>query len=360
MYHFRFITLNDLKEIDYFGNFPSNQFNWIYNWFSVFEKVENNVLGYNKKAFIVAAYKDDQLAAVVPLVKLYRIYFKVVKIEFLEFMGQQWSSLGNDILKFDDLEECFSSELISWIKTNIKFHFIFFKYLPESSVLANKYRLLHYAGAPFVRVDKYSSYEEFSDAVYARKFREDLRRTLRKIKKESFEIEVGFEEINEAGLTEIRRIAKTKERDGKSFLYGDAEKEQFHLKMYEIFPSQVVFVKFNQQVVAYATSIDWNGVRIGIDAAFDRDYRRYGVGIHCVDSIIQNSFKDGKQKISFGMGLDSYKFQFTDQVDRYFMCYDYKFRLKSLLALPYFLYCLKKEEQQVIKNLQNINGNGRI
>ena len=46
---------------------------------------------------------------------------------------------------------------------------------------------------------------------------------------------------------------------GKNFLYEDAEKEQFHLKMYEIFPSQVVFVKFNQQAVAYGTSIDWNG-----------------------------------------------------------------------------------------------------
>ncbi|MDM8159928.1 GNAT family N-acetyltransferase [Labilibaculum sp. K2S] len=360
MYHFRFITLNDLKEIDYTGNFPSNQFNWIYNWFSVFEKVENNVLGYNKKACIVAAYKDDQLVAVVPLVKLYRTYFKVIKIEFLEFMGQQWSCLGNDIIKFDDLEECFSSELISWIKTNIKFHFIFFKYLPESSVLANKYRLFHYAGAPFVQVGKYNNYKVFSDEVYAGKFRMDLRRTFRKIKKDGFEFELSFEKINEASLSEIRRIAKSKEVDGKSFLYGDTEKAQFHLKMYECFPSQVVFVKFNQQVVAYATSIDWNGERIGIDAAFDRDYRKYGAGIHCIDAVIQHSFSEKKQKLSFGMGLDTYKFQFTDQIDRYYMCFDYQLRLKSLFALPYFLYRLKKEEQQVIKNLQNVNGNGGI
>jgi len=351
MYHFRFITLNDLKEIDYFGNFPSNQFNWIYNWFSVFEKVENNVLGYNKKAYIVAAYKDDQLAAVVPLVKLYRIYFKVVKIEFLEFMGQQWSSLGNDILKFDDLEECFSNELISWIKANIKFHFLFFKYLPESSVLANKYRLYNYAGAPFVQVGKYDSYEVFSAKVYTRKFREDLSRTLRKIKKDGFEYKLSFEKINDESLAEIRRIAKSKEVDGKKFLYKDAEKEQFHLKMYEIFPSQVVFVKFNQQAVAYGTSIDWNGERIGIDAAFDRDYRKYGAGIHCIDALIQHSFSEKKQKISFGMGWDTYKVQFTDQIDRYCMCYDYKLRLKSLLALPYFLYRLKKEDQMVAEKL---------
>jgi hypothetical protein len=358
MYRFSFITLNDLKGIDYIGDFPSNQFNWIYNWFSVFGKVENNVLGYNKKVYIIACYKDNKLVAVVPLVKLYRIYLKFVKIEFLEFLGQQWSNQGNDIIKFEDLETCFSSELISWTRKNINYHFIFFKYLPKSSVLANKYRLFHYSGAPFVQVDKHSSYEVFLDKVYARKFREDLRRTLRKIKKEGFEIEVCFEEINEESLAEIRRIAKSKEIDGKSFLYGDAEKTQFHLKMYECFPSHVVFVKFNQKAVAYGTCIDWNGERIGIDAAFDRDYRKYGAGIHCIDAIIQRSFLDKKQKLSFGLGLDTYKFQFTDQIEHFYMCFDFKFRFKAILALPYFLYRLKKEDRQVITKLQNLNGNG--
>ncbi|PKQ63109.1 hypothetical protein BZG02_10105 [Labilibaculum filiforme] len=351
MYHFRFITLNDLKEIDYKGDFPSNQFNWIYNWFSIFEKVENNVIGYNKKAYIVASYKEDKLVAVVPLVKLYRTYFKLVKIQFLEFMGQQWSSLGNDILKLDNLEVCFTNELISWIKANIRFHFIFFKYLPKESLLAVKYKLFHYAGAPFVQVDKHSSYEVFAGEVYARKFREDIRRTLRRIKKDGFEFEISRNEINDESLAEIRRIAKTKEIDGKSFLYEDAEKAKFHLKMYECFPSHVVFVKFNQKVIAYGTCIEWNGERIGIDAAFDRAYRKYGAGIHCVDAIIHESFSDKKQKLSFGMGLDTYKFQFTDQVERYFMCYDYKFRLKALLALPYFLYRLKNEDRKVREEL---------
>ena len=91
--------------------------------------------------------------------------------------------------------------------------------------------------------------------------------------------------------------------------------------------------------------------RIGIDAAFDRDYRKYGAGIHCIDALIQHSFSEKKRKISFGMGLDTYKFQFTDQIERYFMCYDYKLRLKSLLALPYFLYRLKKEDQMVTEKL---------
>lgn len=352
MYNFQIISLKNLEEINIAESFPSNQFCWLNNWQKAFENVENNVLGFARKPYIIAAYKEDKLVAIVPLVKLRRTYFKIVKIEFLEFLGQQWSNLGNDILQFEKLDKSFSSDLVSWIRNNLKFHFLFLKYLPKNSAFADKYRLFHYAGAPFVHVEKHENYECFAKEVYTRKFREDLRRTLRKIKKDGFEFEICHEEINEASLNEIKRIAKSKMTDGKSFLYGDAEKTQFHLKMYECFPSHVVFVRFNKQAVAYATSIDWNGERIGIDAAFDREYRKYGAGIHCIDTTIQTSFKDGKQKLSFGLGLDTYKFQFTDQIDQFYMCFDFKYRLKSLLALPYFLYRLKKEDKSVLEKLE--------
>ncbi|PKQ67959.1 hypothetical protein BZG01_06230 [Labilibaculum manganireducens] len=360
MYNFQFISLKELKEIDYHGDFLSCDSNWISNWFSIFKNVENNVLGYKKRPYIISAYCNGKLAAIVPLVKLQRIYCKCLKLTFVEFLDQQWCSMGNDIIAVGSLDHNFTEELIFWIKKNIHFHFLFLRYLPKTSVLNKKFRMFHYAGAPFVQVSDYQNYEEFSSQVYTRRFHSDLRKKLRKIKKDGFESEISFNTINEESLAEIRRIAKTKKIDGKSFLYADIKKEAFQLQMYKLFPSQVVFLKLNKHAVAYGTYIDCNGERIGIDAAFDRDYRSYGVGIHCVDSIIQNSFKDGKQKISFGMGLDSYKFQFTNQIDRYYMCFDYKLRLKSLLALPYFKYRLKKEDQQVIKNLQNINGNGRI
>lgn len=356
MYRFQIITLEDLKELDYTGSFPSNQFNWIYNWFTIFEKVENNVLGFNKKVFIVACFKNDKMVAIVPLIKLHRTYLKCIKIEFLEFLGQQWSNLGNDIIALEDLSDSFASELRIWTRSNIKYHFLFLKYLPKNSILAKNHKLFNYAGAPYIQVDKHENYEAFAKNVYSRKFREDLRRTLRKIKKDGFEFEICYEEINQASLQEIRRIAKSKMVDGKSFLYGDVEKTQFHLKMYESFPSHVVFVKFNNQAVAYATSIDWKDERIGIDAAFDRDYRKYGAGIHCIDTTIQTSFKDQNKKLSFGLGLDKYKFQFTDQIDQYFMCFDFKYRLKSLMALPYFLYRLKKEDQAVIEKLKSAQG----
>lgn len=354
MYDFRQITLQELTNLECCGDYPSCQLKWISIWFSTFKNVENNVFGYEKKPFIVAAYLKDVLVAVVPLMKLSRVFCKCIRLEFVEFLDQQWCSMGNDVIAIKSLNESFADELIPWIKKNINFHFLFFKYLPKTSILTQKFRLFHYAGSPFVRLLDYSNYEEFSSQVYSRRFREDLRKRLRKIKREGFELEISYEPITDRNLEEIRRIAKSKETDGKHFLYANSEKEHFHLQVYKNFPSQVAFIKLNKQTVAYGTCIDWNGERIGVDAAFDRDYRSYGVGIHCADSIIRRSFKDEKQKISFGMGLDTYKFQFTNQIETFYMCFDFKYRLKALLALPCFLYLLKKEDQKVLEKLQNI------
>jgi hypothetical protein len=352
MYTFRFLTISDLERIQYTNPFPSTRYKWISNWFKVFEEVENNTVGFSKKPYVVGAYKEDHLVAIVPLLKLERVYFKFIKIKFLEFLGQQWSSLGHDILTVEALDESFTRELSKWIRKNISYDYLFLKYLPKKSVLANRFHFFHYSAAPCMQLNQYTDYEDFSKKVYSRKFREELRRTARKIKKDGYDFEVEIKDITKENIKEIKEIAKSKEVDGKKFLYGNAEKEAFHLKIYEDLPSKLMLLKMNKKIVAYATTIDWNGTRIGIDASFDRSYRKYGIGIHCVNETVKNGFQDGKEKLSLGLGLDFYKFRFADHIDQFYMCVDYKYRLKALLALPYFQYQLKKKEQDVLKTLE--------
>lgn len=160
-------------------------------------------------------------------------------------------------------------------------------------------------------------------------------------------MEVEQHEIDEYSLAAIRNISASKTTDGKSDLYENKLKEDFHLKIYRQNPSKVVFIKFNGEAVAYGTLIDINGQRIGVDSAFDRRFRKYGVGIHCIDQVIRSGFEDNVEKLSFGLGMDTYKFQFTNCIEEFFMCYDFKIRLKSLLVLPYFHYRIKKMNQDV-------------
>jgi len=57
--------------------------------------------------------------------------------------------------------------------------------------------------------------------------------------------------------------------------------------------------------------------------------------------------------VSFGLGLDSYKFRYCNKIEEFFMCFDFKFRFKSLLALPYMYYRLNKTDKMVGEILGN-------
>lgn len=355
MYAFRSISLSELGQIEYKGEFPSCQYKWITEWFAVFKDVEDNILGYKKRPYIIAAYVNNTLVAIVPLVKLYRLYCRCIRIEFVEFLDQQWSSMGNDIISLKPLKDSFVNELINWIEKNIKYHFIFLKYLPKSTLLKGKYKMYHYSGIPFIPISKYADYQNFKAEGYGKRFRKQLDRTYRKIEREGFSFKLSFEDINETNFEDIKRISKTKILDGKGFLYGDSKKEEFYLKMFKHYSSKVVLVKLNNQAVAYVVNIECNGKRIGVDCAFDRDYRIYGVGIQCMNGNIKQSFNAKNELFSFGDGLDPYKFQFTHCVEPLYMCFDFKYRLKSLLALPFFMYLIKKKDQMVYDQLQKVN-----
>lgn len=355
MYSFSLITLEDLQKIEYCSMFPGSQVTWITDWYETFKEQKDNDFGFSKRLFIVTVYKENTLVAIVPLIKLTRVYFKIFKLQFLEFLGQQWSGMGYDIIQIKKLENRFTSELTKWLSRNISYHFIFFKYLPGDSILKSKFRLFKYAGAPFVNTSNFVDYKDFSLNVYARKFREDLRRTKRRIEKDGLQISIEQRNLDKQSLLWIQKISASKTTDGKSNLYENQLKADFHLRMYRQNSAKVVFVKFNNKPVAYGTTIDFNGQRIGIDAAFDRQYRKYGVGIHCIDQVIRCAFSDGIKKLSFGLGMDIYKFQFTNCIEEFYMCYDYKIRFKTLLVMPFFKYKLEKTHRNVKSVLEKFS-----
>jgi len=355
MYRFETISIEELENFQYNTNCPSCRFEWIYSWYQVFEKVENNIVGFKKKPYIIVVYKENELVAILPLLKLVRKYFKFIRISFLEFFGQQWSSLGNDIIIVEEVDQLFYRELRRWIRKNISYDFIFLKYMPKQSELMKCFRLFHYSVAPCIQLNRYEGYQDFTKKVYSKKFREELKRTSRKLSRENLEFTIEVRKINKENLQLIKHISKSKELDGKSFLYGNSKKEAFHLSIYKRFPSQILLLKLNDEVVAYSTSVDWQGKRLGIDSSFDRRFRKYGIGIHCVDSFIRNAFDDKLKKLSLGMGHDSYKFRFCDDMDQFFMCFDYKISWKSLLALPYIKYRLIKTDKEVQIKIQKMS-----
>ncbi|MFA8434753.1 MAG: GNAT family N-acetyltransferase [Marinifilaceae bacterium] len=352
MFRFCLIPLDELEKIQHDSIFPGNQYLWVRSWLSVFRKLEDNDFGYSKEEIVVLGFQNEKLVAVLPMVKLQRKYLGLFSLTFLEFLGQQWSSFGNDIIWVDQPGIGFLNELINWLKKNLDFHFIFFKNLPSNSILKSGFRFYKYEGVPFLDLRKYSDYDSFSKIKYTRKQRENLRRGKRLAEKDGIVVTESVETINEDIFEEIKQVAKSKSVDGKSYLYGHPEKERFYKLLFDIFHSQVVWVKFNGRAVAYCINFYWRGIKFGVDTAYDRAFRNYNLGNWCFDNSVKNSFQRRDKIYSFGPGFDSYKFKFTDALKEYFMCYDWKPCFKSFVALPYFKYLLQRRERRVRRMLQ--------
>ncbi|MFA8434748.1 MAG: GNAT family N-acetyltransferase [Marinifilaceae bacterium] len=347
MYRFRCLTLEELDKMEYQTFSPSSLSEWLVKWYSTFNQVKDNTMGFEKELFIVACYEHGELNSLLPLMRVKRRYGRFLSLFFLEFLGQQWSCIGTDLIAEQMPELDLLHSLRRWLRKNIHYHFLFLKYLPKESVFNGNYRFFKHGGSPLLDLKKYSDYEFFRKHRYSRNLKQNLRKALNKAKKNGIVVEETVEEINEQNLKEIKRISATKLLDGKSYLYGDKRKEEFYRFVYKNFQSNVVFVKFNGIPVSFRTNIFWGNKKHCIDAAYDRKYRNYNLGIWGVDVSIKDSFERGVKIHSMGPGYDSYKFKFADSVYHYFMFMDWRFRVKSVLLLPYFWILLKRKEKSV-------------
>ena len=351
-YTFKRISLQQFAEIKYNSDFPSSLVDWLLEWYAIFNKKQDNVLGYNKDLYLIASYREGKILAILPLVCVTRRYFGLFSVRFLEFLGQQWSSFGNDLIIVEKIEKDFFLQLKKWIKQNISYNFLFLKFMPRESIIERNCRFYSHGGAPAINLSNYEDYNQYAKHNYSRNLKQNLRKALNKTKKNNIQIQESVEEINDSNFKEIKRISKSKLLDNKGFVYGDKEKENFYRFVYQKFDSNVVFVKFNGVAVSYRTNIFLNGNKYCVDAAFDRNYRKYNLGIWNVDASIKDSFSRGIKIHSMGPGLDSYKFKFANAFNNYFMCVDWKLSFKSLVLIPYFFYLLRRKNSSVKQELQ--------
>jgi hypothetical protein len=352
-YTFKRISLEEFANMKYECSFPSCDREWLIEWYNLFLEKNNNVVGFAKQLYLITSYKDGEIVSLLPLISVQRKYLGFISIRFLEYLGQQWSSFGNDLIQMEDLGADFLLDLRRWLKANIPYHFLFFKYMPKDSIFRKKFRFYTHGGIPIIDISKYEDYISYRKNQYSRNLRDNIRKAINRAKRDGIQFEESIEEINEFNFQEIKRISATKLIDGKGFVYEDKEKEKFYRFVYRNFESNVVFIKFNGTAVSYRTNIFINGNKYGVDAAYNREYRKYNLGIWTVDASIKDSFSRGIKLQSMGPGFDSYKFKFANSVDNYFMCVDWKFRIKSILIMPYFSFLLRKKNNSVIRELQS-------
>ena len=325
---------------------------WLSNWWKVFEKVEDNIFGYNKELLIICLYEDEKLIAIAPFVKLYRKKMGL-RIYFIEFLGQQRGGTYLDIIGIN-LTKQHIEFIFEWLHKNVKYHLLFLKYIPEDTNNFNKKDLYLYNACPQINLKKSNSYEDYVEKNYSKKLKQNLRTALNRAKKNNQNIEKKIDIIDEYNFKEIVNISKSKLIDNKSWLYGNELSCKFYKLIYEDMNSNVVFIKMNKRNVAYRTNIIFNNTKFCLDASYDRNLRKYDPGILSVDLNIKDSFDKNLDIHCLGPGIGAYKMKFTKDV-KIFNFYIKKGN--TILSLILFILLRKmviKKSKDFKQNLNNV------
>lgn len=325
---------------------------WLSNWWKVFEKVEDNVFGYDKELLIICLYENKKLIALAPFVKVCRHKFGI-KISFIEFLGQQWGGTYLDIIGIN-LTKKHIEFIFEWLHKNVKYQLLVLKYIPEDTNNFSKKELYLYDACPQINLKKYNSYEVYVEKNYSKKLKQNLRTALNRAKKNNQNIKKKVDVIDEYNFREIINISKSKLRDNKSWLYGNELSRKFYKLIYDEMNSNVVFIKMNKKNLAYRTNIIFNKTKFCLDASYDRNLRKYDPGILSVDLNIKDSFDKNLDIHCLGPGIGAYKMKFTKDV-KFFNFYIKKGNtiLSSILFMLLRKMVIKKSKD-FKQNLNNV------
>ncbi len=294
-------------------------YEWVYNWWGVFKSIDNNIYGYQKRLFIICGYYDDKLVFILPLMKLYR---KVLGLSFsfVEFIGQQWSGVYYDAII--DVRYKISYEIVlKYLLDTLKFDILYLRYLPKTSFINEKEKMFKFTCCPEINLKDYLNYDEYAKTNYSKGHKQNLRTGKNRASKNKDNLEETVETITDSNFNSIIHISKTKMIDKKTSVYQDIHKQEFYKRLYNCFNSNVIFIKINQQNVAYRTNLIFNNMKLCLDASFDRTAPKYELGILSVNKNIKDSYAMRLDIHSLGPGLDAYKIKFIKSFNQlYFVC----------------------------------------
>jgi len=335
---------NEWKEFEETLNHSNltSSFVWLNTWWNIFQNINNNKIGYDKKLIIICLYENDKLISIAPFLKVYRKKFGL-RISFIEFLGQQWAGTYLDIITDNNYSD--SKDIIfSWLYKNIKFDIILLKYIPEYSKNFNDYFFILYSACPEIQISEYSNLDEYIKNKYSKNLKQNLRTAHNKAKKSGNKIQTSVESLDQKNFDETIQISEFKLLDGKNFLYDDKAKRKFMEEITKKMPSNVIFVKLNGKNVAYRTNVFFNNNKFCLDASYDRNFRKFELGSISVDANLKDSFSNKIKIHCFGPGIDSYKRKFTKKnINIYIYLKKGNTLMSNLLFKPIKKLAFKKE-----------------
>lgn len=347
-YSFKNIWKNIEQETNH-TNITSS-YDWQFTWWSVFKDINNNIIGFDKQLLIICLYENSKLIAIAPFIKLYRRKLGL-KVNFIEFLGQQWGGNYLDIIGYK-LTEKQINNIFEWLKNNIKYDILFLKYITEDSQTFTKDKLNLYSVCPQIKISNYKTFDDYIKKNYSNSLKQNIRTAYNKANKCNDIITTSVETYTDENFQEIIQLSKSKLIDNKKFLYEDNNIRMFMQQIFKTLNSNFVFVNINNKKVAYRANVFFNNAKFCIDASYDRTFRKYELGSISVDANIKDSFNNKIDSHCLGPGLDFYKQKFTKNNIKIYVYSKKGNTIISTLIYKFFRRMIFNKEKEALKSLQ--------
>ena len=286
-------------------------YDYLFIFWQCFKEYDSHNLGYKRELLILFLYKNDNLHAIAPFCKIKRKRKKLLGVDYIEFLGQQFLTNYCDIISKEIGKEDIEF-LFDWLFDNEKFDLVNLTQIPEYSPLIKYFKKISfcYSACPEFSLDNYQDYQEYFQRNYSANHRQNLRKALNRIYKKGMVYSELVKNLTDDDFSEIIRLSRSKLEDDKYCIYDDPAKLNFSKKIYRKFAAQVCFIQLNDIKVAFKTNIYFNGLKFCYDTSYDRDYEFCSPGNLAVDLSIRDSFQTGVKLHSEGWGMDIYKMRF--------------------------------------------------
>ncbi len=259
-------------------------------------------------AVIVRLFRENELTAIIPLVLVDRMY-KFLKVRSIEFLTQQ---LGGPYLGVigEEIDEKVWGLIRKKLIESFKFDLFQLTYISDYSFCEGN---IYYQGVcPLVNLSNFEDFEAYSKSKYDGKFKYNLRSRLKKFIADGGKLEVlTFNELSSSDLEEMRSVSATKEIDGKQDVLKDEKFWKYLHQNIMLYPNKVILARLQGRIVAFQYSIYLNNFRLYVNLAYDRKYKKYGLGNLIDNYEIETENFEHVSLVSMGPGLDVYKKKFA-------------------------------------------------
>lgn len=258
-----------------------------------FEFFSHPKFGNEKKLCILFFYNDEELSAVLPLVRVKRIRKKIIPIYYLELLGQPFFTSNLDIVVKEN-KIIHWNFIMDWIQKNIRYHVLNFQLINENSrlykLIGNDFLKL-YSVSPIITTTDYRDFDHYKKQAMSKNFQKILSNSLNRILRTNKAYSFKWESYNsEKHYKWVNEISDSKKEDGKYNVFDQKEMRQFVESIFGIFNAKICTLFLEDIPIAYQVYLYYQDQCMWFDLSFDRSFRDLRPGILIYEEGLKHNF----------------------------------------------------------------------